>query len=161
MWIRRIAWCLSLVSFAGCALSLLVHAASLAGAEPARMMRFEGPLFLGLFPIVLFAVATQERALSGFGFGFERYRMQSRYVRALLAKYPSWLRKAFYLLMAYVILLFGLFVYRVFPNKAPAPSDEARLLSAYAAVFYLAVALYLFPHAQTEMPVNPVDLPKQ
>jgi len=147
---------LSKVALVCCALSVLVHVIAL-GFYSKALLNFQIGLFLAIFPMFL-PVLFASRRLQSELYAHSRFwmfnpRLSSKVQKMTLANAPTWLLRALYALFIYYFAFFVLFAYRTFPNKAT-NLDEVQVISAGAAVFYIAFAAVLTSYARTDHPLR-------
>ncbi|HYL59389.1 MAG TPA: hypothetical protein VEU51_10995 [Candidatus Acidoferrales bacterium] len=141
------------MAFAGCGLSLSVHAITLLGFHSKALLDLQLGLFLGVFPVFLAAVLAQQRLLSEFS-QLDRFKLGNKMWRVIVARTPKWLRTLSYVLMGYALALFAVFAYLNFRNESASELDEIRLMSAYSAAFYTAAAMVLVSYVESEHPLG-------
>ena|SRR5208282_96500 len=144
------------VATAGFALALLTYLA----VHVESGLKVLNDLALGLFVAVLplalvalvvrFALVCIDNRCGPWALLARTYsRPDTAPMRITVKAAPAWLNNAVMVAGLYAAIIFGFFVWRIFPNGKPTALDQASLLSAFSAVFYLVIVLLLFPYASS------------
>lgn len=150
---RFLALVLCALSIAGFALAALATLAVQLGVASFFLRNVTLGLFLAGFPlgimvaIVRFALVCADNRCGPWDLVTKTYnRSETGTPKIITRPAPSWLNKMILLVGLYDATIFGLFVFRNFPNSSATLTDEISLISGFSALFLLWIAMTAFAY---------------
>ncbi len=159
---KGLARAMGVLAMAGSALSLSVHTLAVIGIYSRAILDFESYLFVGSFPVLIFASLAYNRLLAHLPFG-DRSRIYNpivwfRVARKITGSAPKWLRVVSSALLLYAGARSLLSVFERSSERVVADANGLGVLSALVAAFLAMAATILISYAGTEHPLRPDEL---